>query len=254
MTQGGSRPRAELRNRARRPWRRFLAFALTGTVLSSIFACSRTPKREAPSSESATSPASLPNPQFRVTKDTPGALFTWVDRDGSFQLADAIVDIPDYARPRVRVVIEGQSPGSAAHVYVVDVNTLAEGKEVSPSSIPRVEWENSGKTERDKKVAALRPKEELKGPTPSDLGVDAIVYGADWCQPCHLAEDYLKSKGARVVKKDIEEDPSAAGEMRQKLKSAGMGGSSIPILDVGGTILRGFSERAIDSALKHAKK
>ena len=86
------------------------------------------------------------------------------------------------------------------------------------------------------------------------MGVDAIVYGADWCKPCHLAEDYLKRKGARVVKKDIEEDESAAAEMRRKLKRAGMGGSSIPILDIGGTMLKGFSEKAIDSALKRAKQ
>jgi hypothetical protein len=67
-----------------------------------------------------------------------------------------------------------------------------------------------------------------------------------------LAEDYLKKRGARVVKKDIEEDPSAAAEMRRKLKSAGMSGSSIPVLDVGGTILRGFSESSVESALKRA--
>ena len=34
--------------------------------------------------------------------------------------------------------------------------------------------------------------------------VTVIIYGADWCKPCHQAEDYLRSKGVRVVKKDVE--------------------------------------------------
>jgi len=129
------------------------------------------------------------------------------------------------------------------------------GVPLKVQTLARKSWEDTGRGMRDQRVAALAPPpQEKSGASPGDLGVDAIVYGADWCKPCHLAEDYLKSKGARVIKKDIEEDPAAASEMRQKLKAAGMSGSSIPIVDVGGTILRGFSERAIDAALGRAKK
>ena len=85
-------------------------------------------------------------------------------------------------------------------------------------------------------------------------GVDAVIYGAEWCGPCHQAEAYLKKKGLSVVKKDIEKDATAAKEMRAKLKSAGLGGSSIPILDVGGVVLVGFSPRAIEAALKRAAR
>jgi glutaredoxin len=183
-----------------------------------------------------------------------GALFTWVDKDGSFQLADSPEAVPEHARKTVRVVAEGHSPGGPEHVYVVDLSQLAQNGPLPLRSMARQEWEGIGKALRDKTVQALTPKNDPSAPSPADLGVDAIVYGADWCKPCHLAEDYLKKKGARVVKKDIEEDPAAAAEMRQKLQRAGLGGSSIPILDVGGTILKGFSEGAIDSALLRAKK
>src|SRR5690606_36745491 len=67
-----------------------------------------------------------------------------------------------------------------------------------------------------------------------------------------LAEEYLKQKGVRVTMKDIEEELGASVEMRQKLSGAGLSGASIPVLDVGGTILVGFSTSAVDRVLERA--
>jgi len=195
----------------------------------------------------------LPRPSFDITPETKGVLFTWVDSEGAFQITEKASDVPKEASGTVRVVLDGESPGGPNHVFVADLTTIAENQKLPLRTISRLEWETIGKTAREKRVAALRPPPTPKGETPAALGVDAIVYGADWCKPCHLAEDYLKKSGAKVVKKDIEEDPGAAKEMRGKLKRAGMHGSSIPVLDIGGTILRGFSTKAIDAALKRAK-
>lgn len=196
----------------------------------------------------------FPKAGFEVKPDMDDALFTWVDKDGSYQITDQPGQVPDFARKTVRVAKEGHSPGGPEHVYVVDLSELDSKSSLEVRPITRTEWEVLGKKQRDERVAALAPKQDTETQSPADLGVDAIVYGADWCKPCHLAEDYLKKRGARVVKKDIEEDPAAASEMRRKLKSAGMSGSSIPVLDVGGTILKGFSEQSVDSALKRAAK
>lgn len=227
---------------------------LLSLVLSVLTGCDEKHSPEESQKEVAVSADRLPPPDFSVNPKMEGALFTWVDKDGSFQLADKPEAVPEHARKIVRVVADGHSPGGPDHVYVVDLSNLSQEGSLPVRSITRTDWEGMGKTLRDKKVAELAPPTEPSTNSPADLGVDAIVYGADWCKPCHLAEDYLKKKGARVVKKDIEEDPAAATEMRQKLKGAGLGGSSIPILDVGGTILKGFSEGAIDSALKRARK
>lgn len=191
----------------------------------------------------------FPDADFTVEKGVKDALFTWVDQDGSFQITDDPSSIPESARKTVRVVKEGHSPGGPDHVYVVDLTKLDEATELDVRPITRTEWEVLGKKQRDERVSALAPPAP-EGSSPAALGVDAIVYGAEWCKPCHLAEDYLRKKGVRVVKKDIEEDPAAASEMRQKLQGAGMSGSSIPVLDIGGTILRGFSEGSVDAALK----
>jgi len=231
---------------------RLTKFSLIGLFALTV-ACEK-PESESQKEEKAPEAADLPGPDFSVQPKMENALFTWVDEDGSFQLTDKPEEVPEKARKTVRVVAEGHSPGGPDHVYVVDLTKLDAGGPLPVQSIPRKSWEEMGKAAREKKIAQLAPPEEPQAPSPADLGVDAIVYGADWCKPCHMAEDYLKKKGARVIKKDIEEDASAAAEMRAKLKRAGLGGSSIPILDVGGTILKGFSEGAIDAALKQAKK
>lgn len=206
----------------------------------------------APSKQDA--PSDVRAPDFNVGPDTKGALFTWVDDKGSFHLAESASEVPEAARKHVRVVVDGKSVGSPEYVYVADLTETHEGK-YPLLSMPRTEWENIGKAGREQQVAALRPKSEPSAQTQlADLQVDAVIYGADWCKPCHLAEDYLKSKGAKVIKKDIEEDPSAAREMQTVLKGAGLSGSSIPVLNVGGTILRGFSAKAIDAALARHNK
>lgn len=64
------------------------------------------------------------------------------------------------------------------------------------------------------------------------------------------AVDRLERVLVAREQQDIEEDPSASAEMRQKLASAGLGGASIPVLDIGGTILVGFSTTAVDRALE----
>ena len=217
-------------------------------------ACSNSEIKTQDKDGQSTPQQELPSADFLISAMTQGVLFTWVDKDGSFAITESRDDIPDFARSTVRVVVDGHSPGGAKHVFVVDLNQKTEQEEIPVRSMSREKWEGLGKVAREKRVAELRPPEQAPDPSPASLGVDAIVYGADWCKPCHMAEDYLKKKGARVVKKDIEEDPSAGAEMRRKLKGAGMSGSSIPVLDVGGTILRGFSARAVDAALKRAKK
>jgi hypothetical protein len=54
------------------------------------------------------------------------------------------------------------------------------------------------------------------------------------------------------VLKDIETTAGAQAEMSQKLARVGRRGGSIPVLDVGGQILVGFSPAAVDQALAKA--
>jgi glutaredoxin len=183
-------------------------------------------------------------------------LYTWIKEDGSFQLSEKLDEIPAPARQLVRVVTDGAPPGSPTHVFVANLSAAKAGDQLQATPLGRSEWEANGVKFRQAKVEPLEKQAAANAPSPPMAqGKSAVVYGADWCGPCHQAEDYLKKLGVAVVKKDIEEDPSAATEMRAKLRSAGLGSSSsIPILDVAGTMLIGFSPRAIDAALRAGTK
>jgi len=194
----------------------------------------------------------LPSLAFTVDSQV---LYTWVKEDGSFQLAEKLDEIPAPAREQVRVVVEGQPPGSPIHVFVADLRAAKAGATAQATPLERQAWEARGLAFRKAKVEPLQQQAQADEPPPAMAdGKTAIVYGADWCGPCHQAEDYLKKRGLAVTKKDIEEDPNAVTEMRAKLRAAGLGiSSSIPILDVAGTMLIGFSPRAIDAAIRGAK-
>ena len=71
------------------------------------------------------------------------------------------------------------------------------------------------------------------------------LYGTSWCSVCREARAYLRKKGVSFTDKDVEADASAMSEMKRKAPSA----TSYPVIDIGGEILPGFSESAIDRKL-----
>ncbi|HSC88419.1 MAG TPA: glutaredoxin domain-containing protein [Polyangiaceae bacterium] len=182
---------------------------------------------------------------------TPGLLLVWVDDQGDFHTQGKVADVPPAQRAAVRVIFEKSSAPSPDRVWLADLTHPGANGRYTVKTELRAAWEKRGLEQRKARVEQARP---APAPAPADgataASVDVTIYGADWCKPCHMAEAYLKKAGARVVKKDIEEDPSAAIEMRAKLQAAGLGGAGIPVIDVGGTLLVGFSESAIDAALR----
>jgi glutaredoxin len=138
--------------------------------------------------------------------------------------------------------------------------------------MPRAEWEELGAGKRKARLEALAPSAmpsgsaapgtgPVDGKAPSNTpgakapatGVVVIIYGADWCKPCHDAERYVKQRGATVIKKDIDNNEVAAEEMRKKLARAGRSGASIPVIDIMGQIQVGFSPAALEEALATAR-
>lgn len=188
---------------------------------------------------------------FELPREGHDALFVWTKENGDFQTSNRIEDVAPPARDVVRV-IHPEHPSSPALVWVTDLRGAE--RDLHVRALPRAEWEKRGQAERRARVEAARPTE---APAPSDealAGVSTTLYGASWCHACKAAEEYLRKRKVPLVKKDIEEDPRAHAEMTAKLRRAGQSGSSIPVLDVGGTILVGFSEGAINAALARAAK
>lgn len=70
------------------------------------------------------------------------------------------------------------------------------------------------------------------------------LYATDWCGYCKQTRRFLDSKGIPYKEFDIEK--SAEGRKAYEA----LGGRGIPLIDVNGTLIRGFSEEAILAALK----
>lgn len=195
-----------------------------------------------------------------IRDETPNLMLTWIDPAGDFHVVSSIGDVPAEARERVRVVVTSQSEGTGDQVYVADLRNKAADGTYPNSLVARTAWEESGASKRKARIDALAPEpSQLAAPSPSQAVRQeqpaAIIYGAEWCGACREAEHYLKAKGVKVIEKDVDQSPAVQAELRTKLAKAGMPAtSSIPVIDIGGKLLVGFSKPSVDSALKSAAR
>jgi glutaredoxin len=202
-------------------------------------------------------------PPLVVKPDTPNLLLTWIDDKGDFHVVMKPSEVPTEGKKTVRVVVTDKAAGTGDLVYVANLDETTPDGAFRLKTMTRSAWDELGASRRKARLEALAPSAapppSASAPQPASKGaaslarVVAIIYGASWCKPCHSAADYLKARGVTVVSKDIEESDAAAAEMRQKLERAGRGGASIPVIDVMGQILVGFSPSALDRAIKTAE-
>jgi glutaredoxin len=197
---------------------------------------------------------------------------TWVGEEGDFHVVEKIDAVPAERRQEVRVVLTDRAAGTGSSVYVADLTQKREDGTYAVRTLTRADWENLGADRRKTRMEALAPQQPAPGapppgaePTEPGVGdasgaINAIIYGADWCKPCHEAERYLKSLGVAVTKKNIEESRAAQAEMQQKLVRVKRSGAGIPVIDVMGQIFVGYSpgslKQAVDAArtAAHAKR
>jgi len=201
-------------------------------------------------------PPTLPPLAFKG--DEPGALLTWVDDAGDFHVVDKVDLVPEAARGAVRVVLAGRAEGTGESVYVADLRTKGPGGTYPTKAMRRLDWDELGAGKRKARMEALSPSAvPPTAPGPSSeipaAAVTATIYGASWCGPCHQAQALLKKLGVHVVMKDIEKQDGAQEEMQAKLRRAHRASGSIPIIDVMGQILVGYSEGALRAAVDRAK-
>jgi len=94
----------------------------------------------------------------------------------------------------------------------------------------------------ERRDASNPRREELRKKDYSSVTVK--MYMTDWCGYCKKAREYIRSFGAELVEYDVDKDKSKRDEMRQKIS-----GSGVPVIDIEGTIIRGYDTEAIKAAL-----
>jgi glutaredoxin len=88
------------------------------------------------------------------------------------------------------------------------------------------------------------------GPTAEELqaafvATPIVMYTAPWCSVCARAHAFLSANGLRCVDRDIEADPAARRELKERT-----GTTSIPTFEIDGELERpGFNERVIERAV-----
>jgi len=232
--------------------RRYLFYPCLSLVL--LAGCSKTAPSAQPGADNKSAVAGG-LPKLLLSDETKNLMLTWVDESGDFKVVEKIADVPATSRAQVRVVIAGQESGTAELVYVADLNQKDASGHYAVQAKTRAAWDEIGAAKRKARLEQLAPgaeKAEQAAATVAEGPV--IIYGASWCKPCHDAENYLRSKGVKVITKDIEADPLANEEMRDKLARSHIPNASIPIIDVHGRLLVGFSAGAIDQALLATEK
>ncbi|EXF94884.1 glutaredoxin [Pseudomonas fluorescens HK44] len=100
-----------------------------------------------------------------------------------------------------------------------------------------VVYQNWGKIER-----VFTPSQVVSEQTQANARV--VLYATDWCGYCKLTRRFLDQKGIPYREFDIEKN----AEARQAYEA--LGGRGIPMLDVNGTLIRGYEPEAILTALK----
>jgi glutaredoxin len=204
-------------------------------------------------------------PPLELRDDTPGLLLTWIDPKGGGHTEVAIADVPAEARKLVRVVVPERKEGQGSRFYVADLSEKSADGSYAVRTMSRSEWEAEMVQRRAAALAKLAPPPAAtdsagaRGAAPGASGgpfaqsLVAIIYGAPWCKPCHLARAYLEKRGVPVVEKNIDQDRQANLEMQRKLAQVGKGGASIPVIDIGGALVVGFSPQAVDQAIARAR-
>ena len=240
---------------------RGVLLVLVGLLLA--LGCRRRDDASDPKPSSA-APKSSALPELTVKADTPNLLLTWIDDKGDFHVVEKPADVPTEGKKSVRVVQADKEAGTGELVYVANLDETTPDGAYRLKTMTRAQWDELGASRRKARLEALAPS---AAPPPSSSvasagagkhaapngKVVAIIYGANWCKPCHMAADYLQAHGVTVVHKDIEESEAAQAEMQQKLARAGRSGASIPVIDIMGQILVGYSAAALDQAIRTAQ-
>lgn len=84
---------------------------------------------------------------------------------------------------------------------------------------------------------------------PAAATSDVVLYSTSWCGYCRQTREYLKKKKVAFVERDVEKDEGAAEELSRKAVAAGVRPQGVPVLDVRGKLILGYSPQEIDAAL-----
>lgn len=205
---------------------RFLLFG-SCLVWLALSGCRESSKKDASPRAPAAPPAAR-----EVTLSDERLRFTYADKSGKFVMAQRAFDIPKDSRGAVMLVDLSRTAPEGDHVWVVDLRAEPPMERVTATAMERPAFERLARGY----LQANRPP--------------VVMYATTWCGVCRRARGFFKQHGVAYTERDVEKDPGAAAELRDKAAKAGVNARGVPVFDVAGRILAGFDEDALKRALK----
>ncbi|HEX4383817.1 MAG TPA: glutaredoxin family protein [Myxococcales bacterium] len=108
---------------------------------------------------------------------------------------------------------------------------------------------DAGVAEPPKKVRSWKDAaKELHAPA-AEVLPDVLVYGAEWCGPCHKLRAWLTGQEINFGYVDIEKNTAGRRRLMQLKKQQHIEGGSIPVVEIKGTLYVGFHRDELEPAL-----
>jgi glutaredoxin len=174
-------------------------------------------------------------------------VLTYAGERGVFADCTTLDEVPADARGRVGVNVFGAA-APAGRVWVANLDAPLPDGRYALESVAREDFEMTvlgvGRSSIFSMPTDLEGFEQI-----ANREGQIIVYKTSWCGVCKQLEKYLDAKGIEYVAKDIETDRAAAAELAAKAKAAGVPTGSVPMIDIGGELLRGFDKNKIEKLL-----
>lgn len=181
-------------------------------------------------------------PPFAVRGNAENLMLVWYDEEGP-HTAIGRSEVPTERRAEVRVqslAVDDADALDEDSVYVADLRSSGDDGNYTVRRVARADFD----AHIDAYVAGARGE----GSALASTG-DVIVYGASWCGACRQTESFLRERGVAFIERDVEEDPTAASDMRRAAAAAGLHPTGIPVIDFRGRIILGFNPAALEEAI-----
>lgn len=155
---------------------------------------------------------------FPASSVVSGEIYEWKDKDGNVVFSDT-----------------PPPPGVNAEIKEFKEETTERPR--AKENIPRV------------RESPQRPKTEaFKAKRPYG-DIQVIMYMTSWCPYCAKARNYLHSLDVHLIEYNIERDKDRKEEMLSK-----SGGSTgVPLIDVEGSIIKGYNPDALKAAVERRR-
>ena len=188
--------------------------------------------------------------KVQISLSNKNLMFRYLDGD-KIVVTTSIDEIPQAFRKAVFIDDLTTSPTerqSTKYLQEFDLSEVKQNELLTGRPVLRKEIE--------KRIADTRPKPKKVKPSSGSNQPNAnsnarvVLYSTSWCGYCRKARKFLTDSKIPFTEKDIEKSLAAKKEMDAKARKAGVRIGGVPVLDVNGQIISGFSADRIMAALK----